>query len=220
MCLHIYIYIYIYIYIHIYIYIYARDGTTYTLSWKWQSAKHYGRLYTYCHRLMRFALTLTVCASIFLWDLPSCTGAVKNISFYHCICHLYWPPFVRRSVSNQPEANLMHSSRHLGPDRPWGPSSLLYDWYRVSFPEIKRPGRGVDHPPSSSTEVKEKVELYFFSPSGPSWLVLGWNLPLPFPLPKNLKHNIKQNQLEHLIHNCTSAQYTCKWNTQLTGDEN
>ena len=28
-----------------------------------------------------------------------------------------------------------------------------------SFPRVKRPGRGVDHPPSSSAEVKERVEL-------------------------------------------------------------
>jgi hypothetical protein len=32
------------------------------------------------------------------------------------------------------------------PDRPWRPHSLLYDGYRVSFPVIKRPGRGVNHP--------------------------------------------------------------------------
>ena len=34
-------------------------------------------------------------------------------------------------------------------------------------------GRGVDHPPPSSAEVKEKVELYLSSPSGTSWSVLG-----------------------------------------------
>jgi hypothetical protein len=45
-----------------------------------------------------------------------------------------------------------------------------------SFPGINRPGRGVDHTPSSA-EVKERVELYF-SPSGPSWPVLGRTLPL------------------------------------------
>ena len=32
-----------------------------------------------------------------------------------------------------------------------------------SFPGIKRPGRGVDHPPPSSAEVKERVELYLYS---------------------------------------------------------
>jgi hypothetical protein len=48
-----------------------------------------------------------------------------------------------------------------------------------SFPGVKRPGRGVDHPPSSSAEVKEKVELYLYSPCGSSWPVIGGNLPLP-----------------------------------------
>ena len=37
-----------------------------------------------------------------------------------------------------------------------------------SFPGVKRPGRGVDHPPPSSAEVKERVELYLYSPSVPS----------------------------------------------------
>jgi len=35
-----------------------------------------------------------------------------------------------------------------------------------SFPGVKRPGPGVDHPPPSSAEVKERVELYLYSPSG------------------------------------------------------
>jgi hypothetical protein len=48
-----------------------------------------------------------------------------------------------------------------------------------SFPGVKRPGRGVDHPPTSSAEVKERVELYLYSPSGPSWPVLGRTLILP-----------------------------------------
>jgi hypothetical protein len=47
-----------------------------------------------------------------------------------------------------------------------------------SFPGVKRPGRSVDHPPPSSAEVKERVELYFYSPTGPSWPVLWWILPL------------------------------------------
>jgi hypothetical protein len=51
-----------------------------------------------------------------------------------------------------------------------------------SFLGVKRPGRGVKHPPTSNTEVKERVELYLYSPSGPSWSVLGWPLPLPLPL--------------------------------------
>ena len=56
-------------------------------------------------------------------------------------------------------------------DRPWGPPTPLYDAYRVSFPGVKRPGRGVDHPLPSSAEVKERVELYLHFPTGPSCLL-------------------------------------------------
>ena len=38
---------------------------------------------------------------------------------------------------------------------------------------VKRPGHGVDHPPPSSAEVKERVELYLCSPCGPSWPAVG-----------------------------------------------
>ena len=54
-----------------------------------------------------------------------------------------------------------------------GPTHSPTRWDRVSFPGVKRPVRGVDHPPPSSAEVKERVELYLYSPSGPSWPVLG-----------------------------------------------
>ena len=39
---------------------------------------------------------------------------------------------------------------------------------------IKRPGRGIDHPPPSSAEVKERVGLYLYSLSGPSWPFIEW----------------------------------------------
>ena len=42
-----------------------------------------------------------------------------------------------------------------------------------SFPGIKRPGRGADHPPPSKCRGHERVELYLYSPSGPSWPVIG-----------------------------------------------
>jgi hypothetical protein len=51
---------------------------------------------------------------------------------------------------------------------------LLYS----SFLKVKRPRHGVNHPTSSSAEVKERVVLYLYSPSGTSWPVLGWTLPL------------------------------------------
>jgi len=46
-----------------------------------------------------------------------------------------------------------------------------------SFLGLKRPGIGVDHPPSSSVEIQEKVCLYRCFPSGPSCSVLGRILP-------------------------------------------
>jgi hypothetical protein len=43
----------------------------------------------------------------------------------------------------------------------------------VCFLGVKRPGRGLDHPSPYSAEVKERVEVYFYFPSGPSWPVIG-----------------------------------------------
>jgi hypothetical protein len=39
-------------------------------------------------------------------------------------------------------------------------------YYRVSVLEVKRPRRGVNHPLSSSAEVKHRVRLYLYSPLG------------------------------------------------------
>ena len=52
-----------------------------------------------------------------------------------------------------------------------GPFSLLHNGYRVSFPGVKQQGRGFNHPPPSSAEVKETIELYLYPTSGPSWPV-------------------------------------------------
>jgi len=46
---------------------------------------------------------------------------------------------------------------HIGPG---GPSSRLYNGYWAFPLGVKRLGRGVNHPPSSTAEVKERVELY------------------------------------------------------------
>ena len=43
---------------------------------------------------------------------------------------------------------------------------------------VKRPGRDVDHPPPSSAEVEERIELYLYSSSGPFWPILRRTLPL------------------------------------------
>ena len=55
-----------------------------------------------------------------------------------------------------------------------------------SFPGVTPSGRGINHPLPCNIEVKERVELYLYSPSGPSWPVIWWILPLL--LPCNLTH--------------------------------
>jgi hypothetical protein len=50
-----------------------------------------------------------------------------------------------------------------------GPTQPPVQCVPSQFREAKRPGHGVDHPSLSTTEVKERVELYHYSPSGPSW---------------------------------------------------
>ena len=54
-----------------------------------------------------------------------------------------------------------------------GPTQLPIQWVPCLSQGVKRPGRDVDHPRPSSAEVKERVELYLYSPFGPSWPVLG-----------------------------------------------
>ena len=57
----------------------------------------------------------------------------------------------------------------------------------------KRLGRGVNHPSPSNAEVKERIELYFYSLSEPKWIVLGRNfvLYLFFKFSHNFATNIK-----------------------------
>jgi hypothetical protein len=45
------------------------------------------------------------------------------------------------------------------------PPSLLYNEHQVSFLEVRQPGCGINHPPPSSTEVTEIVQLYLYSPT-------------------------------------------------------
>ena len=52
------------------------------------------------------------------------------------------------------------------PDRRWG-SSNLHTGYHFCFPGVERTGCDINHPPPPfSAEVKERVELYLYFPSG------------------------------------------------------
>jgi hypothetical protein len=54
-----------------------------------------------------------------------------------------------------------------------GAQAVSYTMGTVLFLGVKQPVCGINHPPQSSTEVKERVELYIFSPFMPSWHVIG-----------------------------------------------
>ena len=58
-----------------------------------------------------------------------------------------------------------------------GPHPASHTMGTGSFPGVKRPGRGGDHPPPSKRRGNERVGLCLYSPSGPSWPVIGRTLP-------------------------------------------
>jgi hypothetical protein len=74
-----------------------------------------------------------------------------------------WPRGERSGGLNPSGGEICHTLL----DRPWSLSSPLYNGYRISFTGIKRLGCGINHPPQYTAEVKEEVELYMYSPSGP-----------------------------------------------------
>jgi hypothetical protein len=53
-----------------------------------------------------------------------------------------------------------------------GPEAQPFSYKMGTVPGVKWPGRGVDYPSPYSAEVKEKVAMYLYSPSGFSWPVL------------------------------------------------
>ena len=62
--------------------------------------------------------------------------------------------------------------RFAAPRPALGPNQPPIQWVPSPFPGVNPPERGVDLPPPTSAKVKERVELYLYSPSGPSWPVV------------------------------------------------
>ena len=56
-----------------------------------------------------------------------------------------------------------------------GAHPTSYTMGKGCLPGVKRPGRGADDPPPSKCRGHERVGLYLYSPSGPSWPVMGRN---------------------------------------------
>jgi hypothetical protein len=63
-----------------------------------------------------------------------------------------------------------------------GAHAVFYTVGTRSFPGVKWLDGGINHPPPSSAEVKERVEICINSLSLPSWQVAGWTLSLSLAL--------------------------------------
>jgi hypothetical protein len=83
----------------------------------------------------------------------------------YCNYKLSAPPHGQISHHMSKKFRVFNLKFPLWPTQPpnhWVPGALSLG--------VKRPGREADHSPPSSAEVKECLELYFRSPSSPSWL--------------------------------------------------
>ena len=80
------------------------------------------------------------------------------------------------SNTKEVQLSLVSAPVHAGP----GAHPASFTMSTGSFPGVKQPGRGGDYTCPSSAEVKERVKLYLYSPSGPSLQVTGWNLTCTF----------------------------------------
>ena len=82
-----------------------------------------------------------------------------------------------------------------------------------SFPGVKRPECGADHPPQCSAEVKERVGLYLYPTSGPSWPVIGWTLLYTLSSCRNSHRQFKLSAtlLSNQKWNLTSQKFIISW---------
>ena len=114
---------------------------------------------------------------ICVWGLFSLLSSLTGL-------HIHAIQFIAYRILNNMWG---HTGRFDGPrieprwgryfPHPWDQASLLYNGYRV-LPGGKAAGAWRLSLTPSSAEVKERVELYLYSPYGPSWPVLGCTSPL------------------------------------------
>ena len=99
-----------------------------------------------------------------------CLAEPHNFAFILCenIYHLLSTVHMGRDSS-------VGIATRYGLDSPGIESRWRRDFPHPSRPALglKRPERGVDHPPPPKRRGHERVELYLYSPSGPSWPVIG-----------------------------------------------
>jgi len=77
-----------------------------------------------------------------------------------------------RSGDRIPVGAIFYASVQTGPEAQPASSKMGTG----SSPGVKRQGRGVHHPHPRSVAVKERVRIYLYYSSGPSWPVQRWTL--------------------------------------------
>jgi len=107
----------------------------------------------------------------------------------------------------------------IRPDRSWSPTQPPTRWvYRV-FPGGKRAAAWRWPPTLFSAEVKERVELHLYSPSGPSWPVLGWFLPLLYSeICFALQINLFAFSYKSISHHFLFFAMDCRQNSHFSGE--
>jgi hypothetical protein len=90
----------------------------------------------------------------------------RLLSNYTLRAIVFWPTLLydHTYVTYQFLSKILNESRPL--ERIFG----------SSFPGVERPGRFIDHPPLSTGEVKEMVELYIYYPSVSPWRIIELNV--------------------------------------------
>jgi hypothetical protein len=96
-----------------------------------------------------------------------------------------------------------------------GAHPVFYTMHTGSFLGIKQPGLGIDHPPPSSAEVKERVELYLYSTSVPSWPVIGCTLPLHV-ISVGARGGVVVKALHYKLAGRGFDSRRCHWNFSMT----
>ena len=109
-----------------------------------------------------------MCILSLRFELSKYLGRERGVKGWNLRITLHKHTFYQTAGDRIPAVARFSATVQTGPG---ALHSLLYNGYHVSFPGVKRPGRGVNHPPKSSAEVKERVELYI----KPSRLALGRN---------------------------------------------
>jgi len=99
-----------------------------------------------------------------------------TIHKYHCCFHLRNPHGDTLLATGWMDRGSNPSRGEIfrtRPDQPWEPSILLYTGYRFYFTEVKRPERGVYHPPHLAPRLKKEYSYTSTSLLGLRGLLYG-----------------------------------------------